>query len=74
MRFIQNLYWNQYGTMKLREDESNKLRTKRSVRQGCILSPFDLCMEEILRKADKLPGVTGADFVTIESQVCLHMT
>ena len=37
-RFIQNLHWNQYATIKLKEVESNKLQIKREVRQGCILS------------------------------------
>ena len=69
IRFIQNLYWNQCASIKLREGESNKLQIKRGVRQGCILSPklFNLYTEEIFRKADKLPGINigGKNFTNL---------
>ena len=53
LRILKNSYWQQTATISLDNELSNWVPVKRSVRQGCVLSPdlFSLYAEIIMRKA-----------------------
>lgn len=59
IRFIRNLYWNQEAYIRLGSGTSDKIKIKRGVRQGCILSPllFILYTEMIFRAVEGKRGV-----------------
>lgn len=42
IRLITNLFWSQKATVKIREEKTEKVETKRRVNQVCVLSPHSL--------------------------------
>ena len=57
-RVIEKVYWQQTATVRFRDEYSEFFPIKRSVRQGCVLSPkpFNLYTKKIFNKSDELSG------------------
>ncbi|KAI5732155.1 hypothetical protein M8J77_022354 [Diaphorina citri] len=53
IRIIANLYWQQKATVRTENRETEEVKIKRGVRQGCVLSPllFNLYSEELFNEA-----------------------
>ena len=53
IRLIVNLYWEQTAVIRTNNGMSNKVKIRRGIRQGCILSPilFNLYSEFLIREA-----------------------
>ena len=59
LRFIQNLYWKQRAYIRLGKGLSGRVKIKRGVRQGCILSPilFNLYTAILFRAINSVEGI-----------------
>ncbi|GFS11224.1 endonuclease-reverse transcriptase [Elysia marginata] len=57
---IANLYWQQRTKIRIDTNMSEAVKTKRGVRQGCVMSPaiFNLYTKYIFRTIDNIPGLT----------------
>ena len=59
LRVIKSMYWKQTEAVRVNNDTSSFQKTKRGVRQGCVLSPdlFNLYNEVIMRNLEEHPGI-----------------
>jgi Reverse transcriptase (RNA-dependent DNA polymerase) len=71
VRLIRNLYEEQQATVRLGQDTSTKIRIRKGVRQGCILSPilFNAYSERLF--AEALHNTT--DGVSINGEIINNM-
>ncbi|GFS12865.1 endonuclease-reverse transcriptase [Elysia marginata] len=65
LRIIKNIYWEHTAAMRVDGETSTNQKTKRGVRQGCVLSLdlFSLYSELIMRNIDGLRGHTGGHII-----------
>ena len=59
LQIISKLYWEQSASVRTESGMTSEFKTKKGVRQGCVLSPnlFNLYTEKIFREVEDMKGV-----------------